>query len=148
MAKKSERQRQRAAEKKKEKAANRKRRAASRSDESALDRQIVKIAALSKHSGQIVSLLMTGRSQSEVSAQLEVSTDEVYQVLTAFEKLPQGIQDIIVKYPEALKNGKLVVALKEATKLVSRDVRGGAHFSIAAQQKLVDILQQGRNTAT
>lgn len=144
---KSEKRRQAAAQKKKDKAEERRKRAASKAHDLTFEGQVSRLAALSKHSGQIVKLLLEGLSPKDVASRLAVEVKEVDQVLSAFNRLPRGIQDLMTSYPQALENGKLIPAIRAASKLVSRGVLGGADFSSEAQEKLVEILQEGRNNS-
>jgi hypothetical protein len=145
MAKKSERQRQAAAQKKKEKAEERRKRALKSAHGKTFEGQIERLSALSKHSGEIVKLLLEGLDPGAVASSIGIEVQEVDGVLAAFNKLPSQLQDLMTRYPQALKNGMLIPAVRVASRLVRRGVHGGADFSDDAYQRLHEILSQGRN---
>jgi hypothetical protein len=141
---KSERQRQLAAEKKRRKD---RKRAAKRRPESfkvSVTKQLQTISTLSSQSGEIVRLLMDGLTEEQSAQQLGIATQEVSSVVKAFNRLPDGIKDVVTRWPEAFKNPKFLDGLLEASKRFKRDKLGCVDFSSSDLSHLNSLFQEGR----
>ncbi len=140
---KSERQRQKAAEKRKRRAKEKK---ALRPPDSRTIwmKCLHDVTTLSNHSGNIVKLLKEGLSEKEAAQQLGIKPEEVAAVHTAFNRLPHAIKDIAIRYPGALENPKFCEGLLEATKRLKRNKHGDVDYSSSDLTHLHSLLQQGR----
>lgn len=141
---KSERQRQRAAEKKRRRE---KEKEAARRPESfqvSVTKQLRDITTLSSQSGEIVQLLMDGLSEEQSAQKLGIETAEVSAVIKAFNRLPDGIKDVVMRAPGTLRNPKLLDGLLEASKRFKRNKLGGIDFTPADLTYLESLLKEGR----